>query len=51
MTGLWHADPAHRYLSGILAEPLLVGVSDSSPIGLREIHLARAIIDYQVVSD
>ena len=28
-----------------------VGVSDSSRIGLREIHLARAIIDYQVVSN
>ena len=25
-------------------------VSDSSPFGLREIHLARAVIDYQVVS-
>ena len=24
---------------------------DSSPIGLHEIHLARAVIDYQVVSD
>ena len=28
----------------------VVGVSDSSPIGLREIHLAQAVIDYQVVS-
>ena len=26
-------------------------LSDSSRIGLREIHLARAVIDYQVVSD
>ena len=31
--------------------PLRVGVSDSSRVGLREIHLARAVIDYQVVSD
>lgn len=31
--------------------PLGVGVSDSSRIGLREIHLARAVNDYQVVSN
>ena len=48
---LRHGNPTHRYLSGILAEPLLVGASDSSRIELRKIHLARAIIDYQVVND
>ena len=48
---LRHGNPTHRYLSGILAEPLLVGASDSSRNGLREIHLARAVIDYQVVSN
>ena len=48
---LRHGNPTHRYLRGILAEPLLVGASDSSRNGLHEIHLARAVIDYQVVSD
>ena len=51
LDGLRHGDLAHRCFRGILAESLWVGVSDSSPFGLHEIHLARAIIDYQVVSD
>ena len=51
LTGLRHGDHAHKYLRAIPAGPLLVGESDSSRNGLREIHLARAVIDYQVVSD
>ena len=44
-------DPCHWHLRAIPAGPLLFGESDSSRNGLREIHLARAVIDYQVVSD
>ena len=51
LADLRHGHTAHRCSRGILAEPLGVGVSDSSPLGLREIHLARAVIDYQVVSN